>query len=79
MFLEWAISNPSVLGLVGGELMAIWENVAPSHITMDIWDLGLFLSLNFLTMRALQEWKNNICTIKKLSSHTHNDYKIFYL
>jgi len=62
------MSNPSVLGLVAGELMDTWENVVWLHILTDTWELGLLVILRLLTLRSLQEWKNRACTIiiKKL-------------
>jgi hypothetical protein len=66
ILLESEIWNPSVLGLVPGEAMCIWENFAPLHILTDTWDFGLLTILKLLTLRPLHEWKYNICTIKKL-------------
>ena len=65
ILLELEMSNPSVLGLVAQELIDIWENVVWLHIVTETWDLGLFMILKFLTLRPLQELKNNICTNKK--------------
>jgi hypothetical protein len=65
ILLEKEMSKPSVLGLVAGESMDIWENVAPMHLLTDTWLFGLLVILMLLTLRSLQEWKCKTCTIIK--------------
>lgn len=63
IFLEAEMSMPSVLGLLAGESMDRWENVAPSQPFMPMWAPGLLVNLKLLTVRLLQEWKNTACKI----------------
>jgi hypothetical protein len=65
IFLEEEMSKPSVLGLLPGESIDIWENFAPIQLLTDTWDLGLLVIFMFLTLRSLQEWNCKICTIRK--------------
>jgi hypothetical protein len=55
ILVDEAMSNPSVLGLVPGELIDILENVAPLHESTATWERGLLLILRLLTLRPLQE------------------------
>jgi hypothetical protein len=57
ILLEKEISKPSVLGLVGGASIDIWEKVASLHLLTDTWSLGLLVTIMLLTLRSLQEWK----------------------
>jgi hypothetical protein len=77
IFLEKEMSKPSVLGLVGGESMDIWENIAPMHLLTDTWFLGLLVIFMLLTLRSLQEWKCKTCNIRKeMSQYGYNHFKI---
>jgi len=75
IFLEPEISKPSVLGLLGGAFILIWENNAPSQPFTHMWAPGLFLVLRDFTLRPLQEWKRKDCItfISKFSLIRHWD------